>query len=68
MTSEVISLTDKKNLRVTTLRADPDLLRKARYFLDEENKSINEFLVEQLTIYVRHREQRQAPRKAEECA
>ena len=54
--------------RATTLRVDPELLRKARYFLDEEDKSVNEFLLEQLTAYVRQREQEQPPRSKEECA
>lgn len=56
MTSEVISLADKKTLRQTTLRIEPELLRKARFYLDEEEKSINEFVVEQLKNYVAMRE------------
>lgn len=67
MTSEVISLADKKP-RATTLRVDPELLRKARFFLDEEDKSVNEFLLEQLTAYVRRREKERPLRSAEECA
>lgn len=68
MTSGVIALADQKP-RQTTLRADPELLRKARFYLDEEHKSINEFLVEQLEVYVRQRdEQRATSPKAAECA
>jgi hypothetical protein len=68
MTSEVISLADKKPLRQTTVRAEPELLRKARFYLDEDGKSINEFLVEQLTTYVRQREQASSSPIKEECA
>lgn len=67
MTSEVISLADEK-LRATTVRVRPELLRKARFYLDEENKSIQEFLAEQLEQYVQHREQAQPPQTTEECA
>lgn len=68
MTSEVISLADKQSLRQTTLRVPPELLRKARFFLDEDGKSINEYLTEQLEAYVRRREQEQPSQAAEDCA
>jgi hypothetical protein len=58
MTSQVITLAET-SLRQTTLRVDAVLLRKARFLLDEEGKSINEFLVEQLAAYVQRREQAQ---------
>jgi len=58
MTSQVITLTET-SLRQTTIRVDAALLRKARFLLDEEGKSINEFLVEQLAAYVQQREQAQ---------
>jgi hypothetical protein len=67
MTSEVISLADKKP-RATTLRVDPELLREARFFLDEEDKSVNEFLLEQLTAYVQRRKRERPRRSTEECA
>lgn len=66
MTSEVISLAEKK-LRQTTLRVDPELLRKARFFLDEEEKSVSEFLIQQLEQYVQQREH-QVPRPKADCA
>jgi len=56
MTAGVISLAEKKIQRQTTLRIDPELLRKARFYLDEENKSINEFVTDQLAAYVAQRE------------
>jgi predicted DNA-binding protein len=52
MTSEVISLAEKKDLRQTTFRADPELIRKARFLLDREGKSVAQFLVEALEQYV----------------
>jgi hypothetical protein len=39
-------------LKQTTIRVDPDVLRKARYYLDAENRSVNEFLAEQLAAYI----------------
>lgn len=68
MTSEVISLANKKLLRQTTVRVEPELLRKARFYLDEDGKSVQEFLAEQLATYVRQREQEQPPRSTEACA
>lgn len=68
MTSEVISLEDKKDLRQTTVRVAPELLRKARFYLDEERKSVQEFLAEQLEQYVHRREQEQSSKTTEECA
>lgn len=69
MTAGVITLADKKPPRQTTLRVDPELLRKARFYLDEDGKSINEFVVEQLTHYVQQRErERASPQSAAECA
>jgi excinuclease UvrABC nuclease subunit len=56
------------SLRQTTLRVEPELLRKARFFLDEEGKSINEYLVQQLTEYVRECEQGRAARRTQDCA
>ena len=46
----------EKKLRSTTLRADPELIRTARYLLDKEGKTIHAFLVEQLECYVRGRQ------------
>lgn len=66
MTSEVIALADAKP-RQTTLRVDPELLRKARFYLDEEGKSVSEYLVEQLRHYVAQREHK-APGRQEDCA
>jgi len=43
--------------RQTSVRVDATILRKARFYLDEENKSIQEFLSEQLERYVEEREQ-----------
>jgi predicted HicB family RNase H-like nuclease len=67
MKSEVIPLADAKP-RQTTLRVDPELLRKARFFLDEEGKSVSEYLVEQLRHYVAQREQKAPVRDKEDCA
>lgn len=67
MTSGVITLADQKP-RQTTVRVDPDLLRKARFYLDEEDKSVQQFLVEQLEQYVQSREQSRPLRPREECA
>jgi predicted HicB family RNase H-like nuclease len=52
MTSEVIALAEKKPLRQTTFRIDPNLLRRARFYLDIEGKSVAQFVVEQLEHYV----------------
>lgn len=49
---------EKKELKQTTLRVDPLLLRKARFYLEGEHKSVSEFLVEQLETYVAHHEKR----------
>ena len=61
MTSRVIHLADQKHIRQTTLRADAELLRKARFYLDEEGKSVAQFLVEQLERYVQQREESGSP-------
>lgn len=67
MTSEVISLADKKDLRQTTFRANPELIRKARFLLDREGKSVAQFLVEALEHYVtEHEGEIQQPKG--ECA
>jgi hypothetical protein len=68
MTSEVISLAEKKPVRQTTVRVEADLLRKARFYLDEDGKNVQEFLVEQLARYVCEREQRHTSKTTEECA
>ena len=51
------AVTEKDQRRVTSLRVDVRLLRKARFYLDEEGKNVGEFLVEQLQRYVESREQ-----------
>lgn len=51
--------------RATTLRADPETLRKARYFLDKHGKTINEFLVEQLERFIHECEQQKAHASAQ---
>lgn len=51
-------------MRQTTLRIDAEKLRKARYYLDSENKSVNEFLVEQLETYIAQKEQKRQRREA----
>jgi hypothetical protein len=68
MTSGVISLAEKKPLRQTTLRVEADLLRKARFYLDEDGKSVTEFLIEQLEQYVQRREQSGTKPLTQECA
>jgi predicted DNA-binding protein len=55
MTSEVLSLADQKP-RQTTFRTDPELLRKARFLLDREGKSVAQFLNEALERYVQEHE------------
>jgi hypothetical protein len=56
-------------LRQTTFRIDPDLLRRARFYLDEEGKSVAQFVVEQLERYVReHEEGGSLHASDEECA
>lgn len=67
MASEVISLAESK-LRQTTLRVPPEILREARFLLDEEEKSINEFLVDALKAYIAHRKQAKAAPPEAECA
>jgi hypothetical protein len=42
-------------LRQTTVRARPELLREAKFFLDEDGSSITEFCVKQLEQYVQKR-------------
>lgn len=42
----------------TTLRANATLLRKARFYLNEEGSSINEFCAKQLAQYIEKRERR----------
>ena len=60
MTSEVITLTKHSSVRQTTLRIDADLLRRARFYLDEDGKSVSEYLVEQLRLYVQERERQES--------
>jgi predicted HicB family RNase H-like nuclease len=67
MTSEVLSMADHKP-RQTTLRVDPELLRKARYYLDAEGKSVQEFLVQQLHAYVAQHDAAQRAHRNDECA
>ena len=43
-------------LKQTTLRVDPEVLRKVRFHLAAENKSVNEFLAEQLEAYLAQHE------------
>lgn len=50
---------EQKRMKQTTLRVDAALLRKARFYLDCENKSVVEFLVEQLEDYVQEHEERE---------
>lgn len=66
MTSQGVLVLDTNKPRQTTVRVPPETLRKARYHLDKEGRSIQEFLAEQLERYVR--EQEQAPPEAAECA
>lgn len=56
MTQGAFTVMTEKTFRQTTIRVDPELLRKARFYLDEHDKSINEFLVEQLEKYVESRD------------
>ena len=58
MATGVLSLTEKKRIRQTTFRAEADLLRKARFYLNEEGKSVAQFLNEELETYVRQREKK----------
>jgi predicted HicB family RNase H-like nuclease len=55
-----IPVAEKKDTKQTTVRVKPELMRKARFYLDEENKSVQEFLADCLATYVHRREQRQA--------
>jgi hypothetical protein len=50
-------------LKVTTIRVDPDVLRKARFYLDIEHKSVTEYLADQLATYVAQREEQTADRQ-----
>lgn len=47
----------QKTWRQTTIRVDAELLRKARYFLDREHLSVNEFFIKSLEAYLAEREQ-----------
>jgi predicted HicB family RNase H-like nuclease len=64
----IIALADKKQQRQTTLRIEPELLREARFFLDEDGKSINEFVVEQLKRYVEQCRRKRSSPRVTECA
>jgi hypothetical protein len=57
MTSEVIPMAKTKDLRQTAIRLTPELLRLAKYYLDEENSNLQKFLSEQLERYVERRTQ-----------
>lgn len=56
MTSQENPLAAQKETKQTTVRVVPELLRKARFYLDEENRSVQEFLAECLTAYVQERD------------
>lgn len=68
MTSEVLALSEKNPIRQTTLRVEAELLRKARFYLDEDGKSVQEFLAEQLAAYVRKREKKGDLPRSADCA
>lgn len=68
MTSQGVLILDTDKLRQTTVRVPPDLLRKARFYLDEEGKSIQEFLADQLAEYVRKREKKTNQSRTTDCA
>ena len=57
MAEQELALAEKPDLRHTTIRVEKILLRKARFYLDEEGKNVGQFLVEQLERYVESREQ-----------
>ena len=52
----------------STFRVARDLLRLARYYLNEERKSINEFIVEQLESYVRRRTEDSQPSEPDDSS
>ena len=53
-----IAMPKTKDIHQTTLRADATTLRKARFYLNEEGSSINEFCAKQLEQYIEKRERR----------
>jgi hypothetical protein len=64
LTSEVIPMAEKKDLRQTAVRVAPEILRLAKYHLDKEGSNLQEFLSEQLERYVEQRTQEQPRREA----
>jgi hypothetical protein len=46
-----------KDLRQTAIRLSPELLRLAKYYLDEEDSNLQKFLSEKLEHYVQCRSQ-----------
>lgn len=64
MTSEVIPMAEKKDLRQTAVRVAPEVLRLAKYHLDKEGSNLQEFLSQQLLRYVAQREQTKERREA----
>lgn len=56
------------DFRTTSVRVRPELLRDARYFLDEEGKSLQEFLADQLEQYVQRRKQEKSSSPGQQCA
>jgi len=64
MTSEVIPMSKTKALRQTAIRLTPELLREAKYYLDEEDSNLQKFLSEQLQRYVERRSQEKKRRES----
>lgn len=44
----------KPNERQTTIRIDKELLRRAKYFLDRDDSTLNQFVTEHLQEYLAH--------------
>lgn len=50
-------MAEKKDIKQTAVRVERAVLRKAKFYLDEENKSLQEFLESCLVGYVQQRDQ-----------
>jgi hypothetical protein len=50
-------MTEKKDIKQTAVRVERTILRKAKFYLDEENKTLQELLESCLVGYVHQRDQ-----------